>query len=328
MNHLFKTDDLIYESANSIIYRGFRLKDQFPVVLKKLNRGNPTPIELSRFRREFSIAARFDHPGIMRVFDILETGEGSLFITMEDCGGESLHRYFNHFKSLKLKKQLNIAYRIAECLEQIHAFKIIHMDINPANIVWCPNLDLVKIIDFGISSELSPEIEFVNPSALEGTLSYMSPEQTGRMNRPIDYRTDLYSLGITYYELFAGRLPFLDDDPLLLNSFEEVCKTGECRLTLVAGKSGVGKSVFVGEIVKHALVLFLDDLQWADNSILDLIDLLLLNKVKYLYVIGAYRSNEITDGHPLKKFISSVSQSNICSICIDLEPYLYPILVW
>ena len=188
MNSLFKTNDRIYESANSIIHRGIRLEDQRSVVLKKLNRVDPSPIEFSRFRREFTIAARFNHPGIIQVYDLLEADGGSLFIVMEDCGGESVYRYFDHFKNLPLEEQLKMACRIAEYLEQIHALKIIHMDINPANIVWCPSLDLIKLIDFGISTELSPEIEFVNPSALEGTLAYMSPEQTGRMNRPIDYR--------------------------------------------------------------------------------------------------------------------------------------------
>jgi serine/threonine protein kinase len=87
MNPLFKTNDLIYESANSIICRGIRLEDQLPVVLKKLNRVEPSPIELSRFRREFTIAARFNHPGIIRVYDINKADGGSLFIAMEDCGG-------------------------------------------------------------------------------------------------------------------------------------------------------------------------------------------------------------------------------------------------
>lgn len=125
-------------------------------------------------------------------------------------------RYFNHFRNLALVEQLNIARRIAEYLEQIHSSKIVHMDINPTNIIWCPKLDLIKIIDFGISTELSPEIEFISPETLEGTLAYMSPEQTGRMNRPIDYRTDLYSFGVTLYELFTGQLPFSSDDPLAL----------------------------------------------------------------------------------------------------------------
>ena len=104
---------------------------------------------------------------------------------------------------------LTIALNTTACLRQIHAANVIHKDINPSNIVYNPATGRLKIIDFGISSELAQE----NPTAdgldvLEGTLAYISPEQTGRMNRAIDYRTDYYSLGTTIYELLTDRLPF------------------------------------------------------------------------------------------------------------------------
>lgn len=100
LKYLFETHEIIYESANSIIYRGTRMKDQCPVVLKKLNRVDPTPIELSRFRREYTLANQFDHPGIIKVYEILESDDNSLLIVMEDCGGESIQRCFSYFKSL------------------------------------------------------------------------------------------------------------------------------------------------------------------------------------------------------------------------------------
>ncbi len=106
---------------------------------------------------------------------------------------------------------------MAEILGAIHAGNIIHKDINPSNIVYNPETGQVKIIDFGISTVLSRENPTLsNPNVLEGTLAYMSPEQTGRMNRAIDYRTDFYSLGATFYELLTGRLPFVTGDAMEL----------------------------------------------------------------------------------------------------------------
>src|SRR6185436_13768087 len=93
---------------------------------------------------------------------------------------------------------LELAIRVSEALGQIHGEHIIHKDINPSNIVLNPETGQVKLIDLGISSALPRENPtFGNPNVLEGTLAYLSPEQTGRMNRAVDYRTDFYSLGVT-----------------------------------------------------------------------------------------------------------------------------------
>ncbi|WP_210407198.1 AAA family ATPase, partial [Hydrocoleum sp. CS-953] len=102
-------------------------------------------------------------------------------------------------------------------LGQIHAENIIHKDINPANIIYNPKTKQLKIIDFGISTRLTRENPILkNPNVLEGTLAYISPEQTGRMNRGIDYRTDLYSLGATFFQLLTGELPFNTKDSVEL----------------------------------------------------------------------------------------------------------------
>ncbi len=99
----------------------------------------------------------------------------------------------------------------------IHAAKIIHKDINPSNIVYNPATEQLKIIDFGLSTRLSREIQSVgNLERLEGTLAYIAPEQTGRMNRGIDYRSDFYSLGATFYELLTNQLPFATTDSIEL----------------------------------------------------------------------------------------------------------------
>ncbi len=112
---------------------------------------------------------------------------------------------------------LPLAIQIADALGQIHTTNIIHKDINPANIVWNKATNQLKIIDFSIASRLPRENPTLkNPEQLEGTLAYISPEQTGRMNRALDYRTDLYSLGVTFYELLTGKVPFESDSALEL----------------------------------------------------------------------------------------------------------------
>ncbi|MEH1879767.1 MULTISPECIES: serine/threonine protein kinase [unclassified Nostoc] len=112
---------------------------------------------------------------------------------------------------------LKVGINLAQILGELHAQKIIHKDIKPHNILINPESFEVKLIDFSISSRLDQENPTLsNPNLLEGTLAYMSPEQTGRMNRVCDYRTDLYSLGVTLYEMLTGTLPFDAIDPMEL----------------------------------------------------------------------------------------------------------------
>ncbi|WP_341530170.1 serine/threonine-protein kinase PknK [Nostoc sp. UHCC 0302] len=112
---------------------------------------------------------------------------------------------------------LRLAIQIAEILGKIHSSNVIHKDINPSNIVLNRATGIVKIIDFGIATRFArTNPSFKNPNVLEGTVAYISPEQTGRMNRMLDYRTDFYSLGVTFYELLVGQLPFVATDVLEL----------------------------------------------------------------------------------------------------------------
>ncbi len=135
---------------------------------------------------------------------------------VEDFGGESLKIWMQQQK-FSIEEFLRIAIATTESLQQIHSANIIHKDINPSNIVFNPASGELKIIDFGISSQLTRENYTIkNPNILEGTLAYMSPEQTGRMNRSLDYRTDFYSLGATFYELLTYQLPFDTNDVLEL----------------------------------------------------------------------------------------------------------------
>ncbi|MCT7963228.1 AAA family ATPase [Laspinema sp. D1] len=205
----------IYESANSIVYRGIRDADSQAIILKVLQENYPTPQELARYRTEYQITQSLNVPGVVKVYD-LQKYQNTLVMFVEDFGGESLKHWTTQHR-WNLEEFLHLAIAITEALGQIHAANIIHKDVNPSNIVFNPTTRQVKIIDFGISTQLTREnLTLKNPNILEGTLSYLSPEQTGRMNRCIDYRSDFYSLGVTFYELLTHRLPFESNDPLEL----------------------------------------------------------------------------------------------------------------
>ncbi|WP_242540959.1 serine/threonine protein kinase [Phormidium pseudopriestleyi] len=205
----------IYESSNSLLYRGIREQDNQSIILKLLKENYPTAQELIRYRTEYEITKSLNVPGVVQVYD-LQKYQNRLVMLIEDFGGESLSYWMQH-RQFTLSEFLQIAIKTTEALAQIHAANIIHKDINPGNLVLNPTTGQIKIIDFGISTQLTREnTTLKNINSLEGTLAYLSPEQTGRMNRCVDYRSDFYSLGITFYELLTHRLPFESTDPLEL----------------------------------------------------------------------------------------------------------------
>ncbi|MDH5681805.1 MAG: serine/threonine-protein kinase PknK, partial [Spirochaetota bacterium] len=162
---------------------------------------------LARFKREFQTVRSINVDSVIKAYQI-EKYQNSLTIIMEDFGATSLN-FIESINKMSISEKLRLFIQISVALESVHKQNIIHKDINPANIVWNQENDQLKIIDFGISSFLTRENPGItSPNLLEGTLSYISPEQTGRMNRAIDLRTDIYSLGVTFYELSAGQLPF------------------------------------------------------------------------------------------------------------------------
>lgn len=217
----YKILQTINETSNSCVYRGVRLSDQKTVILKVLQQDYPTPSELSRYRQEYKIIRQLSSPGVIKVYELI-SHQKSLVMVQEDIGGISLKILLNGSNSL-IPKGINLdiffflATEITQTLGEIHSANIIHKDLNPSNIIFNPQTQELKIIDFGISSQLNREnLTLKNADVLEGTLAYMSPEQTGRMNHSLDYRTDFYSLGITFYELLTKQLPFPTHDPLEL----------------------------------------------------------------------------------------------------------------
>ncbi len=510
---------LIYESTKSIVYRCVRQTDQTPVIHKVLRVDYPTDEEQNRYKQEYEILRSLNLEGVIKVYDFIKYNNNFVLV-LEDFGGKSLKRVLVQTEFCLIEK-LALFIKIVESLTQIHQNYLIHKDINPANIVFNLNTKVLKLIDFGISTRLRRENPTLkNPDVLEGTLIYMSPEQTGRMNRCLDYRTDFYSLGVTFYELLTNQLPFLSQDMMelvhchiakqpippsqlnpeipqavsdivmkllaknaedryqsalgikadlefclnqlqnqgkiidfvvgrqdvsdqfqipqklygreqyidsLLTTFEQV-NQGQTQMLLVSGYSGIGKSSLVQEIYKpltqkrayfisgkfdqlqrnipysaivaafqslieqlltesetqlndwkekllsalglngkvmtdvipeleliigsqpdiqdlapteaqnrfnlvfqnflrvfcqgsHPLVIFLDDLQWADSATLNLIQLMMTDlESKYLFLLGAYRDNEVNLTHPLIATLEELKKVGVLVKEITLAP--------
>ncbi|MBW4527937.1 MAG: AAA family ATPase [Phormidium tanganyikae FI6-MK23] len=205
----------IYESSKTLVYRGIRSGDQKPVVMKVLKNKYPTPREIAIFRKQYSLASDLGILGIVHPYS-LETYDNQWALVLEDFGALSLKDYCKTH-SLNLKEFLSIAIQTTQSLGELHRNRLIHKDIKPANLLINPTTGQVKITDFSIASILPKETQtLISPNGLEGTLPYISPEQTGRMNRGIDYRSDFYSLGVTFYQLLTTQLPFVGNDPLEL----------------------------------------------------------------------------------------------------------------
>ena len=515
----YRVSERIYHGGETEVYRGLHLASRRMVMIKVLASDYPSPDQVAHLTHEYEVAKDLDIDGVVRVI-ALERYRNGLALITEDFGGVSLGELAEQERP-DLADVLAIASRLAVILDQLHRREVIHKDINPKNIVRNPTTGEVKIIDFGLSMiqrrrQAVPDAQ----AALQGTLAYISPEQTGRMNRAVDYRSDYYSLGVTLYELLTARLPFetrdraelvhchiartprspSEVDPnvpgvlsdlvmklmaknaedryqsarglradleecrsqlreagviatfplarhdvsdrfqipeklygreaevsILLDTFKRV-RQGFQELLVVAGFSGIGKTRLINEIYKpvtkergyfitgkfdqykrdipygavieafqglvrelfsqsetemgrwkerliealgangrvivdvipdieliigeqpevpelppaeshnrfnmvfqnfmnvfareeHPLVIFLDDLQWADNASLNLLRTLMTGpEARYLFLIGAYRENEVDATHPLTAFLDEIQRAGAALGRIDLPP--------
>jgi len=207
---------LLHEGRKTVIYRGLREAEPTSVIIKTLKAEYPTIEEITRLKHEYQILQTLDIPGIVKPYELKNYQHG-LALILEDFAGESLKQFIDAQK-ISLINFLEIGIFLAQTLGELHRAQIIHKDMKPQNILINSETGEVKLIDFSIATRLEKESPGISsPNLLEGTLAYMSPEQTGRMNRFIDYRTDFYSLGVTFYEILAGQLPFQNfTDPMEL----------------------------------------------------------------------------------------------------------------
>ena len=501
---------IVYKGVNTLVCRAVKTDDNQAVILKTTSNTHPSPSQVARYQHEYNVLKTLkskDLNHVVQVFDFV-MHDHRPYMVLEDFGGIDLET-FQKSNSLEVEQVLDIAVKTASALNEIYQSQIIHKDIKPSNIIYNPETGILKLVDFSSASVISRENSTIEGSMLmTATLPYMSPEQTGRMNRMVDWRTDYYSFGVTLYELLTGRLPFLSTEPIelvhahmamlpepphkingripsiisdivfklmakdaegryqgafgiqhdlqqcldsllesgkigsfqigekdisdrlqipqklygreteiktLLAGFDQVIN-GACKLVLVTGPAGIGKSALVYEVQRplknkkryfisgkfdqlkksipyaplihafqglirqiltesdaqvsvwkekllkalgpngqviievipeveliigkqrefptlgpaenvnrfnyvfenfintfaskgHPLVIFLDDLQWVDSASLKLIEMFITTKTQYLYLIGAYRDNEVDSAHPLMLTVDEIKKS-------------------
>lgn len=211
----YKGFEKIAEGGFSEVYRALRIEDGCPVVIK-IDREDPSIVApINRFWQDYEITSNLKTPSIVKPYS-LEQHQGRSVLVLEDFDGISLKMLLNQ-GLLSVSEGLNIAVKAVHCLIEIHSEDVIHKDIKPSNFIYNPEQSILKLNDFGFSVKQHREVpDLTQGEAIEGTLAYMSPEQTGRINRSVDYRSDLYSLGVTFYEIFTGTLPFESTDPMEL----------------------------------------------------------------------------------------------------------------
>jgi serine/threonine protein kinase len=203
------------EDADFTLYRGRQRGNPSLVLAVGLAAERPSPQGLKRLEHEYSLAAELDPAWAAKPLAITRH-EGRTILVLQDPGGELLDRVLERDRGqpLDLTRVVRIAIGLATALGQVHRRGLIHKDIKPANVL-VDDAGYVWLTGFGIASRLPRESQApAPPEIIAGTLAYMAPEQTGRMNRSIDTRSDLYSLGVTLYQMLTGALPFAAADAL------------------------------------------------------------------------------------------------------------------
>lgn len=211
----YTTLSTVYDGERHLVFRARRNLDNLPVMIKLLKIEHPHEKDIARISWEYEAITKIQSPFVVRAYAV-ESYRNMMFIVLGDFGGLPLSKWMTK-GIIPLEDFLRLALNITGGLEQIHEKGIVHRDINPSNIVCNPETGETRIIDFDSSSQAySKAPPWSDKDMPEGPLTYISPEQTGRMNRTTDHRSDLYSLGVTFYQILAGRLPFQTQDPMEL----------------------------------------------------------------------------------------------------------------
>ncbi|MDB5408700.1 MAG: protein kinase [Rhodospirillales bacterium] len=193
------------------LYRGRQPGNAVPILVVAPAAAQQTPANRGRLEHELSLADKLDSAWAVRPV-ALARHEGRTVLVLEDPGGDPVGATIG--RPLELARFLQVAIGLAIALGQVHRHGLIHKDIKPANLL-VDAAGNVRLTGFGIASRLPRERQApAPPEVIAGTFAYMAPEQTGRMNRSIDARSDLYSLGVTLYEMLTGALPFTASDPM------------------------------------------------------------------------------------------------------------------
>lgn len=199
------------DSPRSLVLRVVDRQSGAALVLKIARDNSPDLALGERLKQEFQRLHLLDHPQIIKVQDLVRTPYGTGY-SMEDIGGHSLLDVLKH-EPIPLTTGLTLALQLCDALQAVHVAGYSHRDFSPANIVWNRDSGAVRLIDFGMAGrDIEQPVELIPTGSLQGTLPYLAPEQSGRIGRLVDYRSDFYSLGATLYHLFCGQAPFGGSD--------------------------------------------------------------------------------------------------------------------
>jgi serine/threonine protein kinase len=206
---------VLWEDGERVFHRAWRLGDddnRSAVLVVQPATEHPSPSSLDRLTHDYDLKDERDGAWAVRPLDFVREG-GRTVLVLEDAGGEPLDRLIGG--PTEVECLLRLAVGIATALGKLHHRGLVHNDIKPANIILNDATGAVRLTGFGIKSRLSRERQTAKPpETLNGTLANMARPQTGRMNRSIDSRGDLYPLGVTFYHMLTGALPFIAADPM------------------------------------------------------------------------------------------------------------------
>src|SRR5215469_7240908 len=216
MNLLQYRLETLRQDGEFILYRGLRQNEAEtgPPSILALSpvMERPAPATIKKIEHEFSLKDELNTAWAIRPITLTQEQSRTMLV-FEDPHGEPLDRLLR--RPIELKQFLRCAIGLSAALSQVHRRGLIHKDIKPSNVMANAAMDQAWLMGFGIASRLPRERRAPEPPEfIAGTLPYMAPEQTGRMNRSVDSRTDLYALGITLYEILTGRLPFTASEPM------------------------------------------------------------------------------------------------------------------
>lgn len=209
----FTVSEVIHAAGDTVVASA-RTAAGEAVVLKVLDAEHPAPEISARWQHEYAMLQSVDSPWVIKARALHQQGRRSV-LELEDFAATDLAKVINR-GLLDFSDRLSIALQLAQAVSDVHKHGLIHSDIAPKNVLVDLARLRIKLCDFGLATRLEQESFREQSQHPRGTLDYMAPEQTGRTNLAVDYRSDFYSLGVTLYELFAGRRPFQIDDPLSL----------------------------------------------------------------------------------------------------------------
>lgn len=213
----YRIKEKLTEDSISFYYRAVREQsslDPETVIIRTPKRDDPDVKDRAKLQNEYEVTKDLDTESVLKPLELF-TQDSRLALIFEDFNATPLSNLIDS-GDVALSHMLRIVVRLSDILGELHGKKIIHKNIKPQNILIDTFTWQTKLTGFDIASLYSGESATQGADTVEGTLAYMSPEQTGRMNRVIDYRSDLYALGTVFYEMLTGGPPFREEDPLAL----------------------------------------------------------------------------------------------------------------